>query len=341
MTSKTQGQQRRQQQQQKNLAKSSQMSNITDNRRIERMLRMSSPQVSFFLFCYVWCTDVVHIMMYREKVCAGYFSSIAPYNKNGDGTCHEILLFLFQQYKQAIITTVGLVFAMSTVIAWQNNPLHQRMNLFIAQGLGSALLVLVALGGDLLVPGQRIRMFLSIMAVVASIFLGVRSVGIQTSRPLTKSSPINIWIFFLITTGAFTLLYFIIYGPNSYLALSEDAMVNHSEVTDGLFERQQRLLFYFTIAQYFTRFILLPLFAVFYLDTLQKKITLIFIALANIYHFISMSSSKNYIRHFDYNALALLTTAVLSINVAFLPEEIFSSFTTSAAIERRSKKKKN
>jgi hypothetical protein len=276
--------------------------------------------------------------MYRENVCAGYFStSIAPYNTHGDGTCHEVLLFLFQQYRQAIITTVGLVFAMSTVIAWQNHPLHQRMNLFIAQGLGSALLVLVALGEDLLVPGQRIRMFLSIMAVVGSIFLGVRSVGIQTSRPLNKSSPINIWIFFIIATGTIALLYFIIYGPSSYLALSEVAMAKHNGVTDELFERQQRLLFYFTMAQYFTRLILLPLFAVFYLDTLQKKITLIFIALANIYHFISMSSSKNYIRHFDYIALGLLTTAVLSINIAFLPEEIFS---TSAAIERRSKRKR-
>lgn len=299
---------------------------------------LSSPQVSFFLFCYVWCTDVVQIMMYRKNVCSEYF--IDPHEDNGDVTCDEVLLFLFQQYRQAIITTVGLVFAMTTVICWQNSPLLHRMNLFIAHGLGATLLVLVALGGDVLVPWQRLRMFLSLMAVVGSIFLAIRSVAIQTSRPFTKSSPINIWIFVLILTGSMALLYFTIYGPNSYLALWESAISKHSGAPDELFEQQQRLLFYLIIAQHFTRVTLLPLFAAFYFEIIQKKITLIFIALANVYHFISLSGSKNYIRHFDNIALGLLTTAVLSINAAFLPEEIFSSFTNPATIERRSKKKK-
>jgi hypothetical protein len=283
---------------------------------------LSAPQLSFFLYCYVWCTDIVQIILYKNDVCAEYFIRHTNENDLNRTTCHELTFFFLEQYRQAIITTVGFIVAMTILLCWQNNPLHQRMNLFIAQGLGATLLVIVTLG-DVLIVRQRVRMFLSILAVVGSIFVGVRSAGIQTSRPLHKLSPINIWMFLFMAVGSVSLLCYALYGPNTFLT---DVTINSSTAAAA---KEQRLLFYLTIVQHFTRIVLLPLFAVFYLDTIHKKITLIFVAIANIYHFLSMSTNRIYIRHYDTIALFLLTTAVLSINVAFLPEEMFTSSTTA------------
>jgi len=290
---------------------------------------LSPPQISFLLFAYVMISCAAHIQSSVRKgtVCAEYFGVD---NAVSETPCEESDLFFLEQFRQAIVGTVGFVVAM-TLLCWQDSPLHQRMNLFLAQGLGLTLFILVT-QGHAMASKLRIRLFLSISAVAGTIFLGTRS-GIQISRPLQKSSPANIWIFLITSVASSGLLLFLIRGASTYVNTFET-------ITAG-----GKLLFHLTLAQHCIRWVVIPIFAVFYLDRNRKTAVLLFVALANIYQFLSLSNNKSNVRYFDAIALFLLSTAILSINVAFLPEGMFAAKQTppkkqTSGTERRPKTKK-
>ena len=266
----------------------------------EEKRSLSPPQFSFLLFVSVWIAYAVH---FGSAVRQGLESSLCAEYFTASESCKDSDLFFLEQFRQAIIGTVGFVFAMS-LLCWGNNPLHQRMNVFLAQGLGATAFVIVC-QSQVLEVKHRARMMLTFLAVAASIFVGIKS-GIQVSLPVKLSSPFNFWAIVSTVASTLGLSHFLYHGAESFTTFAS------SEITDG-----GRLIFNFAIVQYATR-VLLLIFGVFYLNSGRKSIMLLAYALTNIYQY-SMWQQEH-VRDFDALALYVLSTAVLSLIFAFAPE---------------------
>ena len=287
---------------------------------------VSPAQVSYFMCMAVWAwytldlgTAIKKSTTEQDLTEADFCS--AHFTAHEGSRCSVGELVFMKHYRQSLILTMITV-TLLALLCWGNDPLHQRMNMYLTQGFGLQMLA-ICVSPETWEMSKRMQLLLTCMVLTGVIMLGVKA-GIQVSREVKFTAVINAWIVVLATSSALGLANYARMGPSSLWVASDETSVSQGTV----------MLFHFTLAQHMTRFLLL-FFGMFYFDSTRKGVMVVFHAMVTLFQYSKLSSIEN-IRNLDMIALYLWGTAIISFIAAFVPE----SGKTVATEERRSKKNK-